>query len=41
MVVATVAIAMGYVFWGAVCWIGLKLLAISVLPAIFDLPSTG
>jgi hypothetical protein len=37
MVVATVAIAFGYVFWGAVCWIGLKLLALAVLPAIFDL----
>ena len=37
LVVATVAIAMGYVFWGAVCWIVLKALAIAVLPAIFDL----
>ena len=37
LVVATVAIAMGYVFWGAVAWIILKILAIAVLPAIFDL----
>ncbi len=37
LVVATVAIAMGYVFWGAVCWIVLKALAIAVLPAIFDM----
>ena len=37
LVVATVAIAMGYVFWGAVAWIVLKALAIAVLPAIFDL----
>ena len=37
MVVATVAIAFGYVFWGAVAWIGLKMLALAVLPAIFDL----
>jgi hypothetical protein len=37
LVVATVAIAMGYVFWGAVSWIVLKALAIGVLPVIFDL----
>jgi hypothetical protein len=37
LVVATVAIAMGYVFWGAVAWIVLKALAIGVIPAIFDL----
>ena len=37
LVVATVAIAMGYVFWGAVAWIILKALAIAVLPALFDL----
>jgi hypothetical protein len=37
LVVATVAIAMGYVFWGAVAWIVLKILAIAVIPAIFDL----
>ena len=37
LVVATVAIAMGYVFWGVVCWIVLKALAIAVLPAIFDM----
>jgi hypothetical protein len=35
--VATVAIAMGYVFWGALAWIVLKLLAIGLIPAIFDL----
>ncbi len=37
LVVATVAIAMGYVFWGAVAWIILKILAIGLIPAIFDL----
>ena len=37
LVVATVAIAMGYYFWGAVAWIVLKMLAIAVLPAIFEL----
>jgi hypothetical protein len=37
LVVATVAIAMGYVVSGAIAWIVLKLLAISVIPAIFDL----
>ncbi len=37
LVVATVAIAMGYVFWGAICWIVLKALSIAVIPAIFNL----
>jgi hypothetical protein len=37
LVVATVAIAMGYVVAGAIAWIILKLLAIAVIPAIFDL----
>jgi hypothetical protein len=37
LVVATVAIAMGYVVSGALAWIVLKLLAVSLLPAIFDL----
>ena len=37
LVVATVAIAMGYVVSGAIAWIVLKILAIAVLPAIFDL----
>jgi hypothetical protein len=37
LVVATVAMAMGYFFLGAIAWIVLKLLAISVIPAIFDL----
>ncbi len=37
LVVATVAVAMGYVVSGAIAWIVLKMLAISVLPAIFDL----
>jgi hypothetical protein len=37
LVVATVAIAMGYVVLGAIAWIVLKLLAIGVIPAIFDL----
>jgi hypothetical protein len=35
--VATIAVAMGYVVLGAIAWIVLKLLAISVIPAIFDL----
>ena len=35
--VATVAIAMGYFVLGAIAWIVLKLLAISLIPAIFDL----
>ena len=35
--VATVAIAMGYVVSGAIAWIVLKILAIGLLPAIFDL----
>ena len=37
LVVATVAIAMGYVVSGAIAWIVLKILAVSLLPAIFDL----
>jgi len=37
LVVATVAIAMGYVFWGAVAWIVLKTLSIAVIPSIFNL----
>jgi len=37
LVVATVAIAMGYVVSGAIAWILLKLFAFGVLPAIFDL----
>jgi hypothetical protein len=37
LVVATVAIAMGYVVLGAIAWIVLKLLAVSLIPAIFDL----
>ena len=37
LVVATVAIAMGHVFWGAIAWLILKALAIGVIPAIFDL----
>ncbi len=37
LAVATVAIAMGYVVTGAIAWIVLKLLAIGVIPAIFDL----
>ena len=37
LVVATVAIAMGYVVSGAIAWIVLKALAIAVIPAIFDL----
>jgi hypothetical protein len=37
LVVATIAVAMGYVFWGAVAWIVLKTLAIAVLPAIFEM----
>jgi hypothetical protein len=37
LVVATVAIAMGYVVSGALAWIVLKLLAVSLIPAIFDL----
>jgi hypothetical protein len=37
LVVATVAIAMGYVVSGAIAWIILKCLAIGVIPAIFDL----
>ena len=37
LVVATVAIAMGYVVSGAIAWILLKLTAVSLIPAIFDL----
>src|ERR1700678_1916064 len=37
LVVATVAIAMGYVVSGAIAWIVLKILAVGLLPAIFDL----
>src|SRR5208282_3967887 len=37
LVVATVAIAMGYVVLGVIAWIVLKLLAIALIPAIFDL----
>ena len=37
LVVATVAIAMGYVLFGVIAWIVLKMLAISLIPAIFDL----
>jgi hypothetical protein len=37
LVVATVAIAMGYVVTGAIAWILLKLTAVSLIPAIFDL----
>jgi hypothetical protein len=37
LVVATVAIAMGYVISGAIAWIVLKFVAIGLLPAIFDL----
>ena len=37
LIVATIAIALGYVFWGAVAWIGLKLLAVAVLPSIFEM----
>ena len=37
LVVATVAIAMGYVISGAIAWIVLKILALALIPAIFDL----
>jgi hypothetical protein len=37
LVVATVAIAMGYVISGAIAWIILKFLALALIPAIFDL----
>ncbi len=37
LVVATVAIAMGYVVSGAIAWILLKSLAVALIPAIFDL----
>jgi hypothetical protein len=37
LVVATVAIAMGYILSGAIAWIVLKFLAVALIPAIFDL----
>jgi hypothetical protein len=37
LVVATIAIAMGYVVIGAIAWIVLKFLAVALIPAIFDL----
>ena len=37
LVVATIAVAMGYVVSGAIAWIVLKLLAVGLIPAIFDL----
>jgi hypothetical protein len=37
LVVATVAIAMGYLVSGAIAWIALKFLAVALIPAIFDL----
>ncbi len=37
LVVATVAIAMGYVVSGVIAWIVLKFLAVALIPAIFDL----
>ena len=37
LVVATVAIAMGYVVSGAIAWLVLKFLAVALIPAIFDL----
>ncbi len=37
LVVATVAIAVGYVVSGAIAWIVLKFLAVALIPAIFDL----
>src|SRR5277367_3966078 len=37
LVVATIAIAMGYVVSGAIAWIVLKILAVALIPAIFDL----
>ena len=37
LVVATVAIAMGYVLCGLIAWIVLKFLAVALIPAIFDL----
>jgi hypothetical protein len=37
LVTATVAIAMGYFVLGVIAWIVLKMLAIAVIPAIFDL----
>jgi hypothetical protein len=37
LVVATIAIAMGYFVLGVIAWIVLKFLAIALIPAIFDL----
>jgi hypothetical protein len=37
LVVATIAIAMGYVVVGVISWIVLKFLAVALIPAIFDL----
>ena len=37
LVVATIAIAMGYVVSGVIAWIVLKTLAVGLIPAIFDL----
>lgn len=37
LVVATVAIALGYVVTGAIAWVLLKVVAVSLIPAIFDL----
>jgi hypothetical protein len=37
LVVATIAIAMGYVVSGALAWVLLKILAVGLIPAIFDL----
>jgi hypothetical protein len=37
LVVATIAVAMGYVVSGAIAWIALKFLAVGLIPAIFDL----
>jgi hypothetical protein len=37
LVVATIAIAMGYVVSGAIAWIVLKIVALALIPAIFDL----
>jgi hypothetical protein len=37
LVVATIAVAMGYFLLGVIAWIVLKLLAVALIPAIFDL----
>lgn len=37
LVVATVAVALGYVGFGAIAWIVLKFLELALIPAIFDL----